>query len=92
MVQQGFRRGRGSFVVLALGEQVLRQQVSLTARPILVQDPVQNLSQIDSARPPARLRGGNQRLDERPLLVRQIRPRRFQFIRYGLALPCLITA
>ena len=47
-LQQGFRRGRGSFVVLALGG----QQVPLIARPILVQDRVQDLSQIDSARPP----------------------------------------
>ena len=50
----------------------------------------------EAARPPARIRDGYQRLDERPLLVRQIRPRRlprrFQFIRHGLALRCSITA
>ena len=56
----------------ALGEQIMGQIVPLDASTILVEQRVDHLPQIDRTRTASGLSGRQQRLDDFPLLVRQI--------------------
>jgi len=57
----------------APGREVVRQLPPRTAGAIQVKDRVNHFAQIDGARPSARLGRGYRRLDQSPLLIRQVR-------------------
>lgn len=57
----------------AFGQQVVRQHVPLAAGAVEVQDGVDDFPHINVTRSPPRLRGWNQRLQDSPLLIRQVR-------------------
>ena len=56
----------------ALGQEVVREHVPLAARAGLIAEGVEDLAHVDLARPPARLGGRDERLEDLPLSVGQI--------------------
>src|SRR5262245_43506592 len=68
----------------ALGQKIVRQHVPLATRPVEVQDRVDDLAHVDAACAPAMLGWRNQRFQDRPLFVREVRRIRLPWLgRHG---------
>src|SRR5262249_47953648 len=73
----------------ALGQQVMRQHVPLATRAIEVKDGVEDLPHVHGAFSAAAFRWRNQWLQNRPLLVREIRRIRLPWAALHVHTPCL---